>query len=193
MIPFPQELRPQLPTLVGNVDYLTLRQRLEQIDALLRDSGVERDFVQRALDAWTAAASRAVTALEQLKFQQRSRRALRCTVLRTLLQEDYRGFSCQLAGHPLYQWFCQVDAVDQVRVPSKSEVQRMPGATGSCWTSGGSKRRGRAPRPNRFCGASMACWSGCPGRNSRRMNGSSAVGRWPTPRRFSVCMMRTSA
>ena len=49
IIPFPQELRPQLPTIVGNVDYLTLRQRLEQIDALLRDSGVERQFVQRAL------------------------------------------------------------------------------------------------------------------------------------------------
>ena len=44
IIPFPQELRPQLPTIVGNVDYLTLRQRLEQIDALLRESGVERDF-----------------------------------------------------------------------------------------------------------------------------------------------------
>ena len=125
IIPFPQELRPQLPTIVGNVDYLTLRQRLEQIDALLRDSGVERQFVQRALEGWTAAAARTVTALEQLKFQQRSRRALRCTILRTLLQEDYRGFSCQLAGNPLYQWFCQVDAVDQVRVPSKSEVQRM--------------------------------------------------------------------
>jgi hypothetical protein len=41
IIPFPQELRPQLPTIVGNVDYLTLRQRLEQIDTLLRDSGVE--------------------------------------------------------------------------------------------------------------------------------------------------------
>ena len=124
IIPFPQELRPQLPTIVGNVDYLTLRQRLEQIDTLLRDSGVERDFVQRALEGWKAATSREVTAVEQLKFQQRSRRALRCTILRTLLQEDYRGFSCQLAGNPLYQWFCLVDALDQVRVPSKSEVQR---------------------------------------------------------------------
>ena len=54
----------------------------------------------------------------------RSRRALRCTILRTLLQEDYRGFSCQLAGNPLYQWFCGVDALDAVRVPSKSELQR---------------------------------------------------------------------
>jgi len=124
IIPFPEELRPRLPTIVGNVDYLTLRQRLEQIDALLRHSGVERDFVQRALARWKRAGSGQPTALEQEKFQQRSRRALRCTVLRTLLQEDHRGFSCQLAGNPLYQWFCLVDAMDQVRVPSKSEVQR---------------------------------------------------------------------
>ena len=119
IIPFPQELRPQLPTIVGNVDYLTLRQRLEQSDALLRDSGVEREFVQRALAVWNPSASREATVLEQLKFQQRSRRAQRCTLLRTLLQEDYRGFSCQLAGNPLYQWFCQVDALDQVRVPTE--------------------------------------------------------------------------
>jgi IS5 family transposase len=124
IIPFPQELRPSLPTIVGNVDYLTLRQRLEQIDALLRQSGVERDFVQRALAGWRRAAKGEPTAREQEKFQQRSRRALRCTLLRTLLQEDYRGFSCQLAGNPLYQWFCLVDALDQVRVPSKSELQR---------------------------------------------------------------------
>jgi hypothetical protein len=124
LIPFPQELRPKLPTIVGNVDYHTLRLRLEQIDALLRDSGVERGFVERALQRWAVAAERSPTALEQLKYQERSRRALRCTILRTLLQEDYRGFSCQLAGNPLYQWFCLVDALDQVRVPSKSEVQR---------------------------------------------------------------------
>src|SRR5437867_767196 len=124
IIPFPQELRPRLPTIVGNVDYLTLRQRLEQIDALLRDSGAERDFVQRALAAWKRAAKGEPTAREQAKFQQRSRRALRCTILRTLLQEDYRGFSCALAGNPLYQWFCLIDDLEQVRVPSKSELQR---------------------------------------------------------------------
>lgn len=124
IIPFPQELRPKLPTIVGNVDYLTLRLRLEQIDSLLHDGGVERDFVERALAGWKRAAKTEPTAREQGKFQQRSRRALRCTILRTLVQEDYRGFSCQLAGNPLYQWFCRIDALDQVRVPSKSEVQR---------------------------------------------------------------------
>lgn len=123
LIPFPTELRPRLPTIVGNVDYLTLRQRLEQIDQLLRTSGVEQEFVELALQRWMEG-SRTPKAREQQKFQLRSRKALRCTVLRTVLQEDYRGFSCQVAGNPLYQWFCLIDALDQVRVPSKSELQR---------------------------------------------------------------------
>ncbi|MBM3833986.1 MAG: hypothetical protein FJ403_12100, partial [Verrucomicrobia bacterium] len=128
IIPFPTELRPRLPTIVGNVDYLTLRLRLEQIDELLGTSGVEKEFVELALQAWlqepAKAKTKAPSARQQQHFQLRSRRALRCTVLRTLLQEDYRGFSCQLAGNPLYQWFCLTDALDQIRVPSKSELQR---------------------------------------------------------------------
>jgi hypothetical protein len=124
IIPFPQELRPSLPTIVGNVDYLTFRQRLEQIDQLLVRSGVEQDFVQRALENWWKPGEPGPTVREQVKFQLRSRRALRCNILRTLLQEGYRPFTCQLAGNPLYQWFCQIDALDQVRVPAKSELQR---------------------------------------------------------------------
>jgi hypothetical protein len=124
MIPFPTELRPILPTIVGNVDYLTLRRRLEQIESLLRASGLEARFVEQALRGWRQPGSRRPTARQQQQFQLRSRRALRCTILRTLLQEDYRGLSCALAGNPLYQWFCLVDALDQVRVPSKSELQR---------------------------------------------------------------------
>jgi hypothetical protein len=130
IIPFPEELQPRLPTIVGNVDYLTLRLRLEQIDALLHQSGAERDFVQRALTRWKGVNSPEPTAQEQIQFQQRSRRALRCTLLRTLLLDDYRGFSCQLAGNPLYQWFCRVDGLDEVRVPSKSELHRF-----SSWLS----------------------------------------------------------
>ena len=124
LIAFTTQLRPQLPTIVGNVDYLTLRQRLEQIDELLRTSGVERNFMEQALEKRWGKGSDAPSVREQEKFQMRSRRALRCNVLRTLLQEEYRPFSCSLAGNPLYQWFCLIDAMDQVRVPSKSELQR---------------------------------------------------------------------
>ena len=48
---FPQELRPKLPTIIRNVDYHTLRERLEQIGAVLRDSGLERDSGPLKLDA----------------------------------------------------------------------------------------------------------------------------------------------
>ena len=88
-LPFPEELRPRLPTIVGNVDYLTLRRRLEQIDALLRKSGVERDFLRRSLDRWVLAGNREPSAFEQIQHQNRSRRALRCNLLRTLLQENH--------------------------------------------------------------------------------------------------------
>ena len=103
IIPFPTDLRPRLPTIVGNVDYLTLCQRLEQIESLLQASGLEADFVEKALQDWLKPkpASRPPTGRQQQQFQLRSRRALRCTILRTLLQEDYRGFSCALAGSPL--------------------------------------------------------------------------------------------
>jgi hypothetical protein len=57
MIPFPTELRPPLPTIVGNVDYLTLRRRLEQIERLLQASRLETDFVEQALRGWLAHAS----------------------------------------------------------------------------------------------------------------------------------------
>jgi hypothetical protein len=124
IIPFPTELRPRLPTILGNVDYLTLRSRLEQIDQLLQCSGLERDFVERALKRWLGEGTGTASAGQQQKFQVRSRRALRCTILRTLLQEDYQGFSCALAANPLYQWFCLVDGLEVVRVPSKSELQR---------------------------------------------------------------------
>ena len=62
IIPFPTELRPRLPTILGNVDYLTFRERLEHIDRLLESSGVERDFVERALTGWLEEGSRGVSA-----------------------------------------------------------------------------------------------------------------------------------
>jgi hypothetical protein len=52
IIPFPTDLRPRLPTIVGNVDYLTLCRRLEQIESLLQTSGLESDFVEKALQDW---------------------------------------------------------------------------------------------------------------------------------------------
>lgn len=50
LIPFPQSLRPALPTIVGNADYRQLRNQLQRIDELLKRSGIEERFVASSVD-----------------------------------------------------------------------------------------------------------------------------------------------
>ena len=123
IIPFPTEFRPALPNVVGNVDYQTLCKLLEQIEHLLLAGGLETQFVEYSLEKWLGK-GRKVSAGQQQRFQARSRRALRCNILRTLLQQNYRDFSVQLASAALFQRFCLIDTLALVRVPSKSELQR---------------------------------------------------------------------
>src|SRR5207245_500429 len=52
------------------------------------------------------------------------RLALRCNLARILLNEDFRGFAARLADSPLLQFFCQVNQMDRVQIPSKSALQR---------------------------------------------------------------------
>lgn len=122
-IPFPELLRPPLPTIEGNVDYRQLRDQLLRIEDLLKLTGIEKRFVAHALEGWVQGHEQ-VSARAQLNFQLHSRRALRCNILRTLLQEDFRGFAVRLADSPLFQYFCGLAELDRVVVPSKSTLQR---------------------------------------------------------------------
>src|SRR5438067_1140652 len=127
IIPFPQSLQPPLPAIEGNVDYRTMRGELLRIDDLLTQSGAEQQFIRLCLERWLAArefAQDKVPAKAQLNFQLQSRRALRCNILRTYLQEDFRGFAARLADSPLFQHFCGLSELDKVVVPAKSQLQR---------------------------------------------------------------------
>jgi hypothetical protein len=112
-----------LPTIEGNVDYRLLREQLLRIDHCLQASGAEDHFVAQAVEQWSRGSSR-VSAKAQLHHQLHSHRALRCNILRTLLQEDYRGFAVRLADSPLFQHFCGLGEIDRVVVPGKSTLQR---------------------------------------------------------------------
>lgn len=120
------ELVPILPTIEGNVDYITLQNQLIRIDELLRLSGLEtqwvRDCTRLWLENWQDLSAVSFKMLR--KYQERSAQALRCNLLRALLQEDYRRFSIHLAESPLLQWFVGLNRLDIVRVPSKSTLQR---------------------------------------------------------------------
>lgn len=123
LIPFPESLRAPLPTIEGNVDYRHMREQLLRIDQLLVHTGLERGFIERALQQW-ARDRTDITASAQLNFQRHARRALRCNFLRTLLQEDFRGLAVRLADSPLFQYFCGLAELDRVVVPSKSLLHR---------------------------------------------------------------------
>lgn len=125
ILPLQPELRPALPTVRGNVDYARFEAELMRIDEVLRLSGVEELFVEQSLAQWLAQGrDRVPTAKEQRKYQQTSAQALRCTVLKQILGEDYRGMSRRLAECALFQWFCGVGRLEEVRVPSKSQLER---------------------------------------------------------------------
>jgi len=125
LIPFELHLQPTLPTVLGNIDYHQLREQFERIDELLIHSGLETQFVQECLEQWRVeCAPRQPSAKAQLRFQEQSRGALRCNIARILLGEAYRDFAVRLADSPLLQSFCGMCRLDQIRVPSKSTLER---------------------------------------------------------------------
>jgi hypothetical protein len=73
-IPCEMHFRPVLPTIEGNVDYLTLRGQLTTMDELLRTSGVENEFVTRSLKHWVKTLSQ--SKVEQIELS--GRRQRRC-------------------------------------------------------------------------------------------------------------------
>ena len=122
-----EELRPVLPTIEGNVHYQEFRAQLLRIDELLLYGGVQADFVRESLAYWSAQTEQPmknVSVKQQEKLQQYSIRALRCNIVRVLLQESRRDISCHLADSALLQRFCGIDRIDVVRVPSKSAIDR---------------------------------------------------------------------
>jgi IS5 family transposase len=122
IIPMQPHLPQVLPTIEGNVDYRDMREQFLRFDELLRQSGLEQEFIQSDLDRWSQGQKR-VSARAQQTRQIHSQRALRCNLARILLHEDYRGFAARLADSPLLQHFCLLNQV-MVRVPSKSTLQR---------------------------------------------------------------------
>lgn len=124
IIPFQRSLRPALPTVLGNVDYREFESLLKRIDQLLLESGVERLFIGKSFEYARLEKGSPLSARQQRSTFKHGIRALRCMILKLLLDEDYRGLSRRLAECPLFQWFAHLDELGGVRVPTKSTLNR---------------------------------------------------------------------
>jgi IS5 family transposase len=123
IIPVQPQLPQVLPTIAGNVDYRDFRDQLLFIDHLLLTSGLESQLIQRDLQHWIGRCKR-VGAKAQRTRQTQNRRALRCNIVRILLQYDFRELAVRIADSPLLQYFCGLSQIDCITVPSKSTLQR---------------------------------------------------------------------
>ena len=117
--------RPDLPVILNNADYRRQEEELKRIDQILRLSGIEKDFAQAWLFNWLEDREESQVSGEAMSKQlERARRGLRCVILQSLLSLPYRAMSVRLAECALFRWFCALDRMDEIKVPSKSEVHR---------------------------------------------------------------------
>src|SRR5260221_329141 len=86
LLPLEQYLLPDLPTIVGNVDYQTLRAQLLRMHQLLVEGGIERDFIARSVSHRRQLAVKRYQKSGKYEriVREHSARALRCNLARVL-------------------------------------------------------------------------------------------------------------
>jgi hypothetical protein len=128
------EFRRALPVVVGNADYRRNEARLLRIDELLELSGAEELYIDKCMVQWMterrAAAEKKGRPFKEpsekamARYARISRQAFRCNIARQLTGKEFRKFGLRLAESALLQWFCRIDRLEQIRVPTKSTLER---------------------------------------------------------------------
>jgi len=135
-------LSQNIPKVINNKDYQEYRSTLEQIDEILVKGGLEKDFVVLCLEhkeeelaelakeqAGATSKSEADSSVKQSpksinRQQKAARKALRCNIARKLVGGSFRQFTDRLAESALLQWFCLIDQLAVIQVPSRSTLER---------------------------------------------------------------------
>jgi hypothetical protein len=134
IVAFQEEFRQALPIVTGNADYKIFRETLERITEVIKLSKIDRKVMAEAVRVGQQQYDRdrqsegkrlkQLTNKEKIRIQQRARQVLRCGIARHLTGDAYREFSCRLADSALLQNFCLIDRLQEIKVPSKSKLQR---------------------------------------------------------------------
>ena len=102
IVPYQEELRPELPTVVGNVDYQEFRATLLRIEEILEQSGLERQWISESLDQYQSKAQlvgrQKVSQKELTRIAKHAVLALRCNIVRQLTG-DHCCPNFRVCGH----------------------------------------------------------------------------------------------
>lgn len=122
-IAYQPALRPALPCVYGPLEYREQRAQFQRIDAILRDAGLEEQFIKLAARE-TKRELQLMSGRERQRFAGDCVLALRTSIARELTGLSTREFCVRLADSPLLQWFLNVGEMGRIRVFSKSTCDR---------------------------------------------------------------------
>ena len=114
------ELRPDIPTVYGPIDYRVLVAQFEEIDRLMLHGGIENDFVREVLETLPGD----LNAKARAHRAKNASLALRSNIARKILGLGYREMSVRIAESELLRWFLCTNAPGMARAPSKSALER---------------------------------------------------------------------
>ncbi|MFA5263488.1 MAG: hypothetical protein WC378_06650, partial [Opitutaceae bacterium] len=113
-------LRPDLTHVYANKDYREFRERLDNVDKVLKTGHLESMAMDFALEGYEQASAK-----QQRSRMQFALKALRVETLRMLMgNPSYRQFSKAVASSDLLADFCGVRHIDGIRGISKSTLDR---------------------------------------------------------------------
>ncbi len=85
---------------------------------------MDLDFAEHYVNMVSESSSKDLTSKQVKKYSEYGITALRCMIIKNLTGLGFRELSVRLAESTLLQWFCNLENIDAVRVPSKSQLRR---------------------------------------------------------------------
>lgn len=124
IISFQGELCPAIPVVKNNKEFSEYCRLLERIDCILREGGVDFEAVAAYWEHVETHARQSLKYAARKRLAEYAVRAMRCNILRHYLDESFIGLSRRIAESPVLQRFIGVVAMDEVKVPCKSLLQK---------------------------------------------------------------------
>ena len=135
IIAFQPALRPALPCVYGPIEFHRQRAFFQRMDEIINEAKLEEEFITLAVKEHGVDLAK-VSGKKVERFARYSGLAFRCNMAGMILGLDARGLSMRAADSPLLQWFLRISAIDKIKAPSKSAVDRF-----SRWISEAGLRR----------------------------------------------------
>ena len=124
IISYQTELCPVIPIVKNHKEYNEYCRMLKRIDLILREGGIDFEAAAAYLEHVENKVGRSVKSGGRKRLAKYAVKALRCNILRHYLGGSFVVLSNRVAESPVLQRFIGVIAMDEIKVPCKSLLQK---------------------------------------------------------------------